>query len=168
MLQGALALAFFADAHWQKRFPPDETGEARKLRHWIARRMNVCKWVGLALLLLQVRPIIHLSMLWHPFAVSTTLCTQTLVCMPSVGPRSIQRYSALFALVVAAAQGCYASASDGALCCIPCAAATRMQLWTGACTHAQEQLPHERVRLVTAGAQRGAGLCAQCSSGACP
>jgi hypothetical protein len=54
VLQGALALAFFADAHWQKRFPPDETGEARKLRHWIARRMDVCKWIGLALLLVQV------------------------------------------------------------------------------------------------------------------
>lgn len=56
-LQGALALAFFADAHWQKRFPPDETGEARKLRRWIQHRMDVCKWVGLALLLLQVRTV---------------------------------------------------------------------------------------------------------------
>lgn len=54
LAQGALALAFFADAHWQKRFPPDETGEARKLRRWIAHRMDVCKWIGLALLLLQV------------------------------------------------------------------------------------------------------------------
>jgi hypothetical protein len=87
--QGALALAFFADAHWQKRFPPDETGEARKLRRWIAHRMDVCKWIGLALLLLQVRLVICLSIFWplHGPAVST----QTPVCAPSVSTRSIQK-----------------------------------------------------------------------------
>ncbi len=88
--QGALALAFFADAHWQKRFPPDETGEARKLRRWIAHRMDVCKWIGLALLLLQVQLNISVHILATARAVSTTLCTQTPVCAPSVSTRSIQ------------------------------------------------------------------------------
>lgn len=54
MAQGALALAFFADSHWQKKLPHDETGEARRLRRWIEHNMDICKWVGLALLLLQV------------------------------------------------------------------------------------------------------------------
>ena len=59
-LQGALALAFFADSEWQKRLPHDETGEARRLRRWIEKRMDVCKWVGLGVLLLQVRLPPHL------------------------------------------------------------------------------------------------------------
>ena len=69
--QGALALAFFADAHWQKRLPPDETGEARKLRRWIAHRMDMCKWIGLALLLLQVRLIMEAG---HVLATARLCC----------------------------------------------------------------------------------------------
>ncbi len=56
-LQGAVALAFFADAEWQKRLPHDETGEAKRLHRWIEKRMAVCKWVGLGVLLLQASPL---------------------------------------------------------------------------------------------------------------
>lgn len=50
---GVVALLML-DKSWQKKLPHDDTGEAHKMKKWIMARLNVCRWVGLAVLITQV------------------------------------------------------------------------------------------------------------------
>ncbi|WIA12297.1 hypothetical protein OEZ85_012353 [Tetradesmus obliquus] len=48
--QACAAVAFFVDAGWEQRLPDID----EKLKTFLAERLQVCKWLGLALALLQL------------------------------------------------------------------------------------------------------------------
>ncbi|KAK9822476.1 hypothetical protein WJX81_008318 [Elliptochloris bilobata] len=54
LAQAAVAVAFFADESWRRHLPPDATGEAEWMTRVIEENVVVCRWVGLAVLLVQV------------------------------------------------------------------------------------------------------------------
>ncbi|MCD7461740.1 hypothetical protein HAX54_047001 [Datura stramonium] len=47
-------IAFIAfDHHWEKDLPNDPTGELHSLRTFIQQNMDVCKWIGVAVVIIQ-------------------------------------------------------------------------------------------------------------------
>lgn len=47
-------VAFIAfDHHWEKDLPMDPTGELHRLRTFIQQNMDVCKWIGIVILIIQ-------------------------------------------------------------------------------------------------------------------
>ncbi|KAK9813083.1 hypothetical protein WJX72_008635 [[Myrmecia] bisecta] len=52
--QLALAIAYFSDRSWTKKLPHDDTGEAEKMKKFIESKLEICKWVGVGVLAMQV------------------------------------------------------------------------------------------------------------------
>ncbi|CAI0393895.1 unnamed protein product [Linum tenue] len=54
ILVEAALIAFIAiDRHWEKDIPFDPTGEVQSMRAFIEDNIEICKWVGIAVLVIQ-------------------------------------------------------------------------------------------------------------------
>ncbi|XP_028765559.1 tetraspanin-18 isoform X2 [Neltuma alba] len=53
LLEAALVGLIAIDHHWEEDFPYDPTGELDSLRAFIADNIDICKWIGLAVLIIQ-------------------------------------------------------------------------------------------------------------------
>lgn len=59
ILLEAVFVAFVAfDRHWEKDLPFDQTGELDSLRSFIEDNADICKWVGISLIIIQVLSMI--------------------------------------------------------------------------------------------------------------
>lgn len=54
LLEAAFVTFVALDHHWEKDLPPDPTGELDSLRNFIETNIDVCKWVGFAVVVIQV------------------------------------------------------------------------------------------------------------------
>ncbi|GAB4830139.1 hypothetical protein Ancab_019780 [Ancistrocladus abbreviatus] len=53
LLEGALVAFFAIDRHWEKDIPFDPTGEVENFRSFVEENVDMCKWLGIALLMIQ-------------------------------------------------------------------------------------------------------------------
>ncbi|XP_038708463.1 tetraspanin-18-like [Tripterygium wilfordii] len=54
LLEAALVAFIAIDRHWEKDLPVDPTGELESLRSFIENNVDICKWVGISVLVIQV------------------------------------------------------------------------------------------------------------------
>uniref|UniRef100_A0A1J3JH57 Tetraspanin-18 n=1 Tax=Noccaea caerulescens TaxID=107243 RepID=A0A1J3JH57_NOCCA len=54
LLEAALVAYIAIDRHWEKDLPNDPTGELNSLRAFIEENIGICKWVGVAVLAVQL------------------------------------------------------------------------------------------------------------------
>ncbi|EIE19829.1 hypothetical protein COCSUDRAFT_44255 [Coccomyxa subellipsoidea C-169] len=54
LAQAVVAAALFTDKSWRRYLPPDETGEVKKIERFVKSKLDVCRWVGLAVLVVQL------------------------------------------------------------------------------------------------------------------
>ncbi|BDA51132.1 Tobamovirus multiplication protein 2A [Coccomyxa sp. Obi] len=54
LAQAVVAAALFTDKSWRKYLPPDETGEFKRIERFVKSKLDVCRWVGLAVLVVQL------------------------------------------------------------------------------------------------------------------
>ncbi|CAA7013959.1 unnamed protein product [Microthlaspi erraticum] len=54
LLEAALVAYIAIDRHWEKDLPYDPTGELNSLRAFIEENIGICKWVGVAVLAVQL------------------------------------------------------------------------------------------------------------------
>ncbi|CAK9163484.1 unnamed protein product [Ilex paraguariensis] len=54
LLEVALVAFVALDHHWEKDLPFDPTGELYRIRAFIENNVEVCKWVGISLVVIQV------------------------------------------------------------------------------------------------------------------
>ncbi|GMY06163.1 tetraspanin-18-like isoform X1 [Fagus crenata] len=53
LLEVALVAFIAIDRHWEKDLPLDPTGELESLRSFIEENIDICKWVGIAVVVIQ-------------------------------------------------------------------------------------------------------------------
>lgn len=53
LLEVSLAAFIAIDHHWEMDLPMDPTGELHSLRTFIQQNMDVCKWIGIAVVVIQ-------------------------------------------------------------------------------------------------------------------
>lgn len=53
LLEAALVGFIAIDRHWEKDLPYDPTGELNSLRSFIEKNIDICKWVGLSVIIIQ-------------------------------------------------------------------------------------------------------------------
>lgn len=53
LLEVSLAAFIAIDHHWEKDLPMDPTGELHSFRTFIQQNMDVCKWIGIAVVVIQ-------------------------------------------------------------------------------------------------------------------
>ncbi|XP_019058182.1 PREDICTED: tetraspanin-18 [Tarenaya hassleriana] len=58
LLEAALVGFIAIDRHWEKDLPYDPTEELDGLRAFIAEKIDMCKWVGIAVVVVQLRSLI--------------------------------------------------------------------------------------------------------------
>ncbi|CAH8361195.1 unnamed protein product [Eruca vesicaria subsp. sativa] len=54
LLEAALVAFIAIDRHWEKDLPYDPTGELNSLRAFIEENIDICKWVGVAVVVVQL------------------------------------------------------------------------------------------------------------------
>ncbi|KAG7579825.1 hypothetical protein ISN45_Aa03g039400 [Arabidopsis thaliana x Arabidopsis arenosa] len=54
LLEAALVAYIAIDRHWEKDLPYDPTGELSSLRAFIEENIDICKWVGIAVVAVQL------------------------------------------------------------------------------------------------------------------
>jgi len=54
LVQFAVAGALFFDRHWREDIPEDPTGELDKVQKFVLDNLDICKWVSLGVVLLEV------------------------------------------------------------------------------------------------------------------
>eukprot|EP00245_Coleochaete_scutata_P003594 TRINITY_DN15290_c0_g1_i1.p1 TRINITY_DN15290_c0_g1~~TRINITY_DN15290_c0_g1_i1.p1 ORF type:complete len:289 (-),score=44.58 TRINITY_DN15290_c0_g1_i1:739-1605(-) len=54
LTQGIVSVGIFLDDSWEKDIPADPTGELEKTKHFVLQNLNICKWVGLGVLIVEV------------------------------------------------------------------------------------------------------------------
>eukprot|EP00246_Nothoceros_aenigmaticus_P013445 TRINITY_DN4634_c0_g1_i1.p1 TRINITY_DN4634_c0_g1~~TRINITY_DN4634_c0_g1_i1.p1 ORF type:complete len:337 (+),score=63.40 TRINITY_DN4634_c0_g1_i1:210-1220(+) len=54
VVQAAAAAAIFFDKNWYKDIPDDPTGELDKIRDFITDNFDICKWIALAIVIVEV------------------------------------------------------------------------------------------------------------------
>ncbi|VVA99820.1 unnamed protein product [Arabis nemorensis] len=54
LLEAALVAYIAIDRHWEKDLPYDPTGELNSLRTFIEENIDICKWVGIAVVAVQL------------------------------------------------------------------------------------------------------------------
>ncbi|ESQ50391.1 hypothetical protein EUTSA_v10002082mg [Eutrema salsugineum] len=54
LLEAALVAFIAIDRHWEKDLPYDPTGELNSLRVFIEENIDICKWVGIAVVAVQL------------------------------------------------------------------------------------------------------------------
>ncbi|XP_010416099.1 PREDICTED: tetraspanin-18 [Camelina sativa] len=54
LLEAALVAYIAIDRHWEKDLPYDPTGEISSLRAFIEENIDICKWVGIAVVAVQL------------------------------------------------------------------------------------------------------------------
>ncbi|KAJ1390334.1 putative tetraspanin-18-like [Sesbania bispinosa] len=55
LLEAALVGFIAIDHHWQEDLPIDPTGQLESLRSFIEDNLDICQWVGIAVLVIQVK-----------------------------------------------------------------------------------------------------------------
>lgn len=58
LIEGALVAFVVIDHNWQKELPSDSTGELHKLVSFIEENADICKWIGIALLVIQASTLL--------------------------------------------------------------------------------------------------------------
>ncbi|XP_021660111.1 tetraspanin-18 isoform X1 [Hevea brasiliensis] len=53
LLEAALVAFIAIDHHWQKDLPFDPTGELQSLRSFVEENVDICKWVGITVIVIQ-------------------------------------------------------------------------------------------------------------------
>ncbi|KAK2648852.1 hypothetical protein Ddye_016341 [Dipteronia dyeriana] len=53
LLEAALVAFIAIDRHWEKDLPYDPTGELDSLRNFIENNVDICKWVGITVIIIQ-------------------------------------------------------------------------------------------------------------------
>lgn len=53
LLEVSLVAFVAVDHHWEKDLPTDPTGELHSLRTFIQQNMDVCKWIGIVVIVIQ-------------------------------------------------------------------------------------------------------------------
>ncbi|KAG5020917.1 hypothetical protein JHK87_016772 [Glycine soja] len=56
MLEAAVTVDVFVNQDWEKDFPKDPSGSFDQFKNFIRSNYEMCKWVGLSLVSVQVRP----------------------------------------------------------------------------------------------------------------
>eukprot|EP00850_Spirogloea_muscicola_P018103 SM000162S02381 [mRNA] locus=s162:259311:261268:+ [translate_table: standard] len=54
LLQGTIAAALYLDRSWERDLPDDPTGELARTKEFVLKNLEICKWVGLAIISLEV------------------------------------------------------------------------------------------------------------------
>ncbi|KAJ7527808.1 hypothetical protein O6H91_16G072000 [Diphasiastrum complanatum] len=54
LVQAALATAIFFDHQWEEDIPDDPTGEFSKMKNFIEKNVDICKWVALGVVVVEV------------------------------------------------------------------------------------------------------------------
>eukprot|EP00850_Spirogloea_muscicola_P021175 SM000239S08080 [mRNA] locus=s239:60211:62181:- [translate_table: standard] len=54
LLQGTTAAALYLDRSWERDLPDDPTGELERTKAFVLKNLEICKWVGLAIISLEV------------------------------------------------------------------------------------------------------------------
>ncbi|GLJ06044.1 hypothetical protein SUGI_0030790 [Cryptomeria japonica] len=63
LLEAALVGDIFLNHHWEKDIPDDPTGEFESIKKFIKDNVDICKWVGLAIVIIQVFSLLLAMML---------------------------------------------------------------------------------------------------------
>ncbi|XP_065875398.1 tetraspanin-20-like isoform X2 [Euphorbia lathyris] len=58
LLEVALVTFIAVDHHWEKDLPLDPTGELQSLRSFVEDNVDICKWVGIAVITIQALSIL--------------------------------------------------------------------------------------------------------------
>jgi hypothetical protein len=54
LVQFVIAGALFFDRHWREDLPDDPTGELDKVQKFVEENLDICKWVALSVVVLEV------------------------------------------------------------------------------------------------------------------
>ncbi|KAI3744992.1 hypothetical protein L1987_58091 [Smallanthus sonchifolius] len=74
MLEGAVTLDVFLNHNWEEDFPKDPSGNFNEFKDFIKENFDICKWVGLSIVSVQV------------------LCTVLALILKGLGPHQERQY----------------------------------------------------------------------------
>ncbi|XP_068658038.1 tetraspanin-20-like [Aristolochia californica] len=72
LLEGSLVGFFIFDKHWAEDIPYDPTGELDRLRAFVKDNIDICQWVGIALIIIQALSLLLALILRGTVSTRTT------------------------------------------------------------------------------------------------
>jgi hypothetical protein len=84
LVQFAIAGVLFFDSHWHEDLPDDPTGELDKIKEFLEENLDICKWVALSVVVLEVSALL-------------TLTIESIILLSFPGPRrrTVSRWECL-------------------------------------------------------------------------